>query len=37
VSDTEHRNFAEQAENDPAMQLVYRDENSLIWQIHADE
>jgi hypothetical protein len=33
VSDTHHHDFARQAENDPAMQLVYRDANSLIWQI----
>ena len=33
VSDTRHDAFAERADADPAMILVYRDDNSLIWQI----
>lgn len=33
VSDTHHSDFAEKAEGDPNMQLVYRDEYSLIWRI----
>jgi hypothetical protein len=33
VSDTRHEAFAASADADPAMQLVYRDEDSLIWQI----
>ncbi len=33
VSDTQHAEFAQRADADPDMQLVYRDSNSLIWQI----
>jgi len=33
VSDTRHRAFAEKARNDSGMQLVYRDETSLVWEI----
>lgn len=37
VSDTRHDDFAQRADADPDMQLVYRDSNSLIWQIMAAE
>jgi hypothetical protein len=33
VSDTQHDAFAARADQDPAMQLVYRDSSSMIWQI----
>ncbi len=33
VSDLNHEAFASSAENDPNMQLVYRDSYSLIWQV----
>jgi hypothetical protein len=33
VSDTRHEEFAKIADADPNMKLVYRDSNSLIWQI----
>ncbi len=33
VSDTHHEAFAEHANNDPNMRLVYQDDNSLVWQI----
>lgn len=33
VSDTAHSAFAERADADPDMQLVYRDANSMVWQI----
>ncbi|MBK8023698.1 MAG: hypothetical protein IPK19_20240 [Chloroflexi bacterium] len=33
VSDTDHVAFAQSAENDPNLELVYRDSYSLIWQI----
>ena len=33
VSDLHHDAFAQQAENDPHLQLMYRDETSLIWQV----
>ncbi len=35
VSDTRHDAFANRAEGDPSMELVYRDANSLVWQIRA--
>ncbi|MCA9886113.1 MAG: hypothetical protein KC708_24235 [Anaerolineae bacterium] len=34
VSDNNHEAFSQDAESDPAMQLVYQDEYSLIWLIH---
>ncbi len=33
VSDTNHEAFAESADNDPNMRLVYSDRYSLVWQI----
>ena len=33
VSDTQHAAFAAQAEADPGLQLVYRDDHSLIWEV----
>ena len=33
VSDTQHAAFAAQAETDPGLQLVYRDDHSLIWEV----
>ena len=33
VSDLLHEAFAERANSDPNLQLVYRDNNSLIWQV----
>ncbi len=37
VSDTYHQAFAERADADPNMQLVYRDDNSLIWRVGKDD
>ncbi len=36
VSDTRHHDFEVQAERDPAMQLVYEDAYSLVWEISTD-
>lgn len=33
VSDTNHEAFAESANNDPNMRLVYQDRTSLVWQV----
>jgi hypothetical protein len=33
ISDTQHGGFAEQANGDPDMELVYRDKTTLIWRI----
>ncbi|MCC7208024.1 MAG: hypothetical protein IT323_12005 [Anaerolineae bacterium] len=33
VSDTRHQAFERQAQNDPAMTLVYQDQYSLVWRI----
>lgn len=33
VSDTNHEAFAESANNDPNMRLVYQDSYSLVWQV----
>ena len=33
VSDTRHEAFAAQAEDDPAMRLVYRDQYSFVWEV----
>lgn len=33
VSDTRHGAFEDQARNDPGLQLVYRDDNALVWQV----
>ena len=35
VSDNNHEAFSQDAESDPAMQLVYQDEHSQIWLIDA--
>lgn len=35
VSDNSHEAFSQDAESDPAMQLVYQDEHSQIWMIDA--
>lgn len=37
ISDRQHRAFEAQAEADPAMRLVYKDEFSLVWRILPDE
>ena len=37
VSDTRHDAFAERADEDPAMTLVYRDGNSLVWRVGDEE
>lgn len=37
VSDTEHQDFAERADVDPNLRLVYRDATSMIWQVDAAE
>jgi hypothetical protein len=37
VSDTQHDAFAERANADPDMQLVYRDSNSLIWRVSSGD
>ncbi|GAB4569808.1 MAG: hypothetical protein Kow0077_02940 [Anaerolineae bacterium] len=33
VSDTRHGDFAAQADADPAMRMVYRDSDSIVWEI----
>ena len=33
VSDTQHAAFAAQAEADPGLRLVYRDGDSLVWEV----
>jgi hypothetical protein len=33
VSDTQHAAFAAQAEADPGLRLVYRDSDSLVWEV----
>lgn len=33
VSDANHDDFIQQANDDPAMQLVYQDDDSYVWQI----
>ncbi len=33
VSDQQHDDFAAQADLDPGLQLVYRDDNALVWQV----
>jgi hypothetical protein len=33
VSDQQHDDFAAQADADPGLQLVYRDDNALVWQV----
>ncbi|MBX3080156.1 MAG: hypothetical protein KF716_00890 [Anaerolineae bacterium] len=35
VSDTHHAAFAARADADPAMVVVYRDANSIVWQVKA--
>jgi hypothetical protein len=37
ISDLYHEAFAARANGDPNMRLVYRDDNSLIWQIEDSE
>jgi hypothetical protein len=36
VSDTRHQDFERQAEDDPAMTLVYEDRYSLVWRIDGE-
>jgi hypothetical protein len=33
VSDLRHGDFAAQADRDPGLRLVYRDDNALVWQV----
>ncbi|MBZ0277912.1 MAG: hypothetical protein K8I60_17320 [Anaerolineae bacterium] len=33
ISDTQHEGFINQTKNDPNMELVYRDESSMVWRI----
>jgi len=35
VSDLEHTRFIEQAENDPGMQEVFRDDNAVVYRVEA--
>jgi hypothetical protein len=37
ISDTHHDAFEQRADDDPNMQLVYRDANSLVWRIKINE